>query len=57
MKPVTIKKIKDELNYKTSQELIELCLLLSKFKKENKELLTYLLFDKDDEEMYINKVK
>jgi len=41
MKPVTIKKIKDELNYKSSQELIELCLLLSKFKKENKELLTY----------------
>ena len=57
MKPVTIKKIKDELHYKSSQELIELCLLLSKFKKENKELLTYLLFDKDDEEMYINKVK
>jgi len=57
MKPVTIKKIKDELNYKSSQELIELCLLLSKFKKENKELLTYLLFDKDDEETYISKVK
>ena len=57
MKPVTIKKIKDELHYKSSQELIELCLLLSKFKKENKELLTYLLFDKDDEEMYINNVK
>ena len=46
MKPVTIKKIKDELHYKSSQELIELCLLLSKFKKENKELLTYLMFDK-----------
>ena len=57
MKPVTIKKIKDELHYKSSQELIELCLLLSKFKKENKELLTYLLFDKDDEETYISKVK
>ena len=37
--------------------MIELCLLLSKFKKENKELLTYLLFDKDDEETYISKVK
>ena len=30
--------------------------MLSRFKKENKELLTYLLFDKDDEEMYIIKV-
>ena len=57
MKPVTIKKIKDELHYKSSQELIELCLVLSKFKKENKELLTYLMFDKEDEETYINKVK
>jgi hypothetical protein len=56
MKPVTIKKIKDELHYKSSQELIELCLKLSKFKKENKELLTYLLFDAEDEEMYINNV-
>ena len=56
MKPVTIKKIKDELHYKSSQELIELCLKLSKFKKENKELLSYLLFDAEDEESYINSV-
>ena len=56
MKPVTIKKIKDELHYKSYQELIELCLKLSKFKKENKELLSYLLFDAEDEESYINSV-
>jgi hypothetical protein len=55
MKPVTIKKIKDELHY-NSQELIELCLKLYKFKKENKELLSYLLFDAEDEESYINSV-
>ena len=56
MKPVTIKKIKDELHYKSSQELIELCLKLSKFKKENKELLSYLLFDVEDEATYIYNV-
>jgi hypothetical protein len=56
MKPVTIKKIKDELHYKSSQELIELCLKLSKFKKENKELLSYLLFDVEDEVTYICNV-
>jgi len=56
MKPVTIKKIKDELHYKSTQELIELCLKLSKFKKENKELLSYLLFDVEDEVTYINNV-
>ena len=56
MKPVTIKKIKDELHYKSSLELIELCLKLSKFKKENKELLSYLLFDAEDEVTYIYNV-
>ena len=57
MKAVTVKKIKDELAHKSSIELIELCLRLSKFKKENKELLTYLLFESDNEESYIESVK
>ncbi|MFY0629503.1 MAG: hypothetical protein JXR05_03920 [Flavobacteriaceae bacterium] len=57
MKAVTVKKIKDELNHRSSQDLVELCLRLSKFKKENKELLTYLLFESHDEEMYIQSVK
>ena len=57
MKAVTVKKIKDELSHKNSFELIELCLRLSKFKKENKELLTYLLFESDTEEGYIESVK
>ncbi|NEW79557.1 MAG: hypothetical protein GZ086_09060, partial [Gelidibacter sp.] len=33
------------------------CLRLSKFKKENKELLTYLLFESSNEEGYINSIK
>ncbi|WP_420551170.1 hypothetical protein [Tenacibaculum aiptasiae] len=57
MKAVTVKKIKDELAYKTSGELMELCLQLSKFKKENKELLTYLLFESHNEEGYIESIK
>ncbi|MCF2873069.1 MULTISPECIES: hypothetical protein [unclassified Tenacibaculum] len=57
MKAVTVKKIKDELAYKTSGELMELCLQLSKFKKENKELLTYLLFESYNEEGYIESIK
>jgi len=57
MKAVTVKKIKDELSYKNSKELIDLCLRLSKFKKENKELLTYLLFESSDEDLYIESVK
>lgn len=37
--------------------MLELCLRLSRFKKENKELLTYLLFDSSDEPGYIKSVK
>ena len=57
MKAVTLKKLKDELAHKSSNELLELCLKLSKFKKENKELLTYLLFEAHNEEQYIESVK
>ena len=57
MKAVTVAQLKKELITCTSDELIELCLRLSKFKKENKELLTYLLFESSDETGYIESVK
>ncbi len=57
MKAVTVKQLKDELSHKSANELKELCLHLSKFKKENKELLTYLLFESHNEEGYIQSVK
>jgi len=57
MKAVTIKELKEELTNCTPKELRDLCLRLSRFKKENKELLTYLLFDSSDEAVYIEDVK
>ena len=57
MKPATVKQLKDELKTKDASALLELCLSLSKFKKENKELLTYLLFEADDEQGFITNVK
>jgi hypothetical protein len=57
MKAVTVKELKDELNNYTPKELRELCLRLARFKKENKELLTYLLFESSDETFYIESVK
>lgn len=57
MKAVSVVTIKKELQHRSSEELIELCLRLSKFKKENKELLTYLLFESHDETGYIETVK
>jgi hypothetical protein len=57
MKAVTVKDLNKELLIRTPKELRELCLRLSRFKKENKELLTYLLFESSDEESYIINVK
>ena len=45
MKAATVHEIKQALIGNTAKELAELCLRLAKFKKENKELLTYLLFE------------
>tara|TARA_R100000306_G_scaffold12131_2_gene14105 strand:+ start:11823 stop:12299 length:477 start_codon:yes stop_codon:yes gene_type:complete len=57
MKPATVAQLKKELKFRSSDELEELCLRLAKFKKENKELLTYLLFQSHNEEAYIKSVK
>jgi hypothetical protein len=57
MKVASVKDIKTELKQQSNDELLELCLSLSKFKKENKELLTYLLFESDHEDGYIETVK
>jgi len=57
MKAVTIKELKDELTNLSPKELRELCLRLARFKKENKELLTYLLFESGDESVYVNSLK
>jgi hypothetical protein len=57
MKAVPIKDLKEELTNNTPKELRDLCLRLARFKKENKELLTYLLFESSDEAFYIEDVK
>lgn len=57
MKAASVKQIKDELKHKSNGELIDLCLRLSKFKKENKELLSYLLYDLDNEAGFIKDIK
>jgi membrane-anchored protein YejM (alkaline phosphatase superfamily) len=56
MKAVTVSVLKKELQEHSHQELMEICLKLAKFKKENKELLTYLLFESHDEDTYIDTV-
>ena len=57
MKPATAKEIKDELKHLDREELLAIVLRLSRFKKENKELLTYLLFSASDEDAFIAAIK
>jgi len=49
--------IKKELQHLPAGELAELLLRLARYKKENKELLAYLLFEAHDEPAFIEKVK
>ena len=57
MKTASLKELKTELNTLHPSKVLDLCMHLIKYKKENKELLTYLLFEADDEQVYIKEVK
>jgi hypothetical protein len=57
MKAVSISEIKKELTNLDNKALHEICMRLAKYKVENKELLTYLLFEAHDETSYISLIK
>jgi hypothetical protein len=57
MKAVTVKELRQELELRPPKEIRDICLRLSRFKKENKELLTYLLFESSDEALFVESVK
>lgn len=57
MKTASIAAIKKELREIPPEKLHELILRLAKYKKENKELLHYMLFEEDFEEGYVAMAK
>lgn len=57
MKAATVSQIKKALRDTDPDKVMEFCLRLAKFKKDNKELLTYLLFMADDESYYVQSTK
>ena len=57
MKAASLADIKRELKERDSDEVLAICLRLGRFKKDNKELLTYLLFEAGDESSYIKLLK
>jgi len=57
LKAASVHELKREMKNSSQEELLELCLRLTKFKKENKELVTYLIYEAADEHSYIESVK
>jgi hypothetical protein len=57
MRTTSLSEIKSELQNLPAKEIAELCLRLARYKKENKELLAYLLFESHDPEAYTAGVK
>ena len=57
MNSASLSEIKKELQRLDADALHSICLRLAKYKKENKELLSYLLSDSHDEAGYIRSVK
>lgn len=57
MDVASISEIKRELKERSPEEIMQYCLRMAKFKKDNKELLNYLLFEAYDETQYIEELK
>lgn len=53
----SLQEVKKELQETPSKDLLELCLSLAKYKKDNKEYLGYLLFQAHDREGFIAEIK
>jgi hypothetical protein len=57
MEVAPLSHIKQELKHQSPARLIELCLHMAKFSKDNKEMLNYLLFETGNEEQYRQDIK
>jgi hypothetical protein len=52
-----LQDIKKELQHLSGPQIADLCLRLARHKKENKELLAYLLFESDNQTDFVEKAK
>jgi len=57
MKLASVNEIKEELSHLSQKDLLAFCMRLVKFKKDNKELMNYLLFQSNSQELYLQQVK
>lgn len=57
MKTTSLQDLKKEVQELSPKELVELCIALAKYKKDNKEYLGYLLFEAHNKTQFITEVK
>jgi hypothetical protein len=57
MKTASVSELKKELANRNPKEILEYCIRLAKSRKENKEMLSFLLFEESDLSNYIASVK
>lgn len=57
MRSASLAQIRKEIGTLSREEVLELCNSLIKYKRDNKELLNYLLFEAHNEDAYIEAVK
>lgn len=57
MKSASLAQIRKELKTLSREEIVELCEKLIKYKRDNKELLNYLIFESIDEDAYAEAIK
>ncbi len=57
MQAASLSELKQQLSSLPPKKVLEICVKLAKFKKENKELLSFLLFDADNEHGYVESIK
>jgi hypothetical protein len=57
LKAASIADLKAELQTLPQEELVAICLRLARFKRDNKELMGYLLFEAHQPDIYAEQVK
>ncbi len=57
MEKYSLNDVKKELSHLDKNELIEVCLKLTKFKRENKEYITYLIYNADNKAAFTKEIK
>lgn len=57
MKAVSLNELKKELQEIPAKQLVELCAALAKYKKDNKEFLSYLLFEAHNKPAFVAEIK